>query len=144
MAKNIHWLAPATMLGSLAAGIALAIGHHIFYSHLAGQEAPSGSYRLGIFAYSRQEANIQLGTAFAFLVKATLVVAVVTVYVQLFWCTILRQKTGEGTRLSHIDTAFSVIDNVFDLLWVKVWLKRPFLMLLAIIAWSVTIKISCS
>ena len=123
------------MLGSLAAGISLAIGHHILYSRLAGHEAPSGNYAFGIFTYSRQEANIQFGTALAFLVKAALVLAVATAYIQLFWRNVLQRKADRGTPLSHIDTAFSVMGNIVDLFRVGVWWRCPIALLLALIAW---------
>ena len=135
MAKGVHWVAPATMLGSLAAGVLFAAGHHIFYHSLAGQEAPSGNYTVGSLTFSKQEANITLGIALAFLVKAALAIAVVTAYIQLFWQAVLRRKPDRGTPLSHLNVTWSVTSNFFDLLRVDVWWTRPFSLLLAIIAW---------
>lgn len=135
MAKMIHWLVPATMLGSLVAGVFFAVGHHYFYFSLAGHEAPLGDYHLGMFTYSKQEANIQIGTALAFLAKAALAVAIVTAYVQLFWHTTLHLGVEHGLPLGHLDVSFSVTDNIISLFRLDVWLKRPFSMLLALVAW---------
>ena len=48
MARLSQWIAPATILGFLVAGVALALGHHFFYKNLAGQEAPTDNYPIDV------------------------------------------------------------------------------------------------
>lgn len=84
--KEINWLAPASMMGALLAGVLFAVGHHLFYQVLAGKTARTAT-RFSFLGLdiSRQEASIAIGTALAFLTKGCLVYAVVAAYIQAFW-----------------------------------------------------------
>lgn len=62
--KRAHWAVPMTLLSSFAAGVALAIDHHYFYSTLRGQVVDEST---------TQQYNISIGTAFSLLVQAALV-----------------------------------------------------------------------
>jgi hypothetical protein len=135
--KNIHWLAPVSMLGALAAGTLTAGGHHLFYSHLDGREASSGN----IFGspISRQEANIAIGTAFAFLVKSSLVFALSIAFAQLFW----REAKYAVTTptLARLDSMYSTMYNIFGLCSVPMWFRYPLLALVGASAWYVSCTI---
>ena len=135
MAKNanIHWQAPTTVVLALAAGVLFAAGHHLFYKSLDGTPAANIGYNILGSQVSPQQLNIAGGTAFAFLVKACLVTALATAYVQLFWRAMLR-KSREVT-LERLDTTFSALSNVHYLLKLWIWWRYPVLFLLALIAW---------
>ncbi|KAK3675115.1 hypothetical protein LTR78_005049 [Recurvomyces mirabilis] len=121
------------MLLALTCGALLATGHHLFYLSLAGEVAPTGSYNLAGATVSKQQFNTAAGTAFAFLVKAMLALAVTVAYTQTFWRAL--QVSHKGLKLPSIDTMHGVLANAADLFKVHVWWKRPLLLLLAIIAW---------
>lgn len=48
--RHIYWVTPAIILGPFVLAIALAVGHHCFYGHLAGQVAPTGNYSIAVAA----------------------------------------------------------------------------------------------
>jgi hypothetical protein len=130
---GIPWQAPAAIIVSLAAGISFAIGHHLFYNHLHGQEARPTGYKILGSDISPQQLNVAIGTAFAFLVKASLVTALSTAYLQLLWRALLR--AARGSKLGDLDTCFSALNNIISLGKVWVWWRLPLLFLLAVVAW---------
>jgi len=115
------------MILTLIGGIALAIGHHLFYNSLAGKPV-EGNYSIqdGKWGVSKQQINSGIGTAFAFLIKAFLAVAVSTAYLQVVWRAVKRQETP----LATIDTLFSAPGSVMAFLGVSVWFKYPILLFL--------------
>ena len=131
----IYWQSPTVIFSTLIAGILFAIEHHIFDSSLAGKEAPSGNYNFDGFDYSKQQANVQAGTAFAFLVQACLAASVVTSYAQLFWRTTISPGARRSTTLDRLDIAHGVTSNVFFLFRPSVWNRRPGAFALALMAW---------
>ena len=131
---HIHWLAPTSMLATFIAGTLLATGHHLFYQRLDGTEAPTGDYDIASSHYSKQQLNIQIGTAFAFLVKASLVFSISIAYVQVFWSRFCSLRQVRPT-LRRIDTAFSALGNLLALFNFRVWLWDPILLSLATLAW---------
>lgn len=74
--SNIYWRAPASILLTFLVGLAFALGHHYFYRSLDGMGVSTAAFD--------QEYNIGIGTAFAFLVRACLVIAVGDTYWQVF------------------------------------------------------------
>lgn len=132
--KAIHWVTPTTMVTAFLFGCILSFGHHLFYSKLAGTTAPTGYYyAIHRTKISKQELNTAIGTAFAFLVKAMLALAVSTAYVQAFWHSAKASKKGQP--LSTLDTTFSILGNVVGFAKIHVWVKYPSLLFLAVIAW---------
>lgn len=132
------WLrvtAPAFMVLSLFTGILLAIGHHLFYSSLDGTQVHSGVYRIAGTNVSPQQYNIAVGTTFAFLVKASLTLAVSIAYTQAFWRA--AKASEKGRQLSTLDTLYSALDNALAFFQVHIWIKFPLLLLIAIIVWYV-------
>lgn len=135
MARKIHWLAPSTAVGSLTAGLLFMVGHHLFYKSIHNTPVSNGDV-FG-FEISQQQANIAIGTAFALLAKASLVVAVSVTTVQLFWHTILARGKNDVPTLERVDALHSVLDNAFEMFNVKSWISHPVLMLIAGLAWYV-------
>jgi hypothetical protein len=130
------WLwssSPVLMTAAVFAGVLFALGHHLFYASLNGTNAPTGAYRFAGSAIPKQRFNIAVGTAFAFLTKAALAVAVWIAYTQVYWRS--ARTTPEGQRLSTMDVTYSVMTNAFELLHVRVWVRYPVMLFLAIIAW---------
>ena len=127
--KSIHWKAYTIMLASLLSGILLALGHHLFYSNLNGNPVVATEHVLK--GVTQQQLNITIGTLFAFLVKAFLVVAVSTAYTQIVWSAIKKR----ATKLTTIDTMFQVTSNIWSFLSFSIWWKYPLLLLLACTVW---------
>ena len=130
---KIHWLAPTAMLVALVCAAFLALGHHYFYASLENRPTPAGSYHVVGRTISKQQLNIAVGSAFAFLVKASLAVAVATSYMQTFWRAMKRMKNPP--TLVELDCTFSALGNLMSLLKVKHWWRHPMLLLLVIIGW---------
>lgn len=133
--NHIHWLAPTSMLAAFLTGTLLALGHHLFYQHLDGEKVPADDYSIGSSHYSKQQMNIQIGTAFSFLVKAFLVVSVSVAYAQVFWWSFSNSHQGKLPTLNRIDTAFSALGNVLALFNLPVWLSHRVLFSLTTLTW---------
>ncbi|KAK4890403.1 hypothetical protein LTR27_010931 [Elasticomyces elasticus] len=132
--KRIHWRAPTSMAAALICGIALSLGHHFFYATLDGQLTPIGSYHVVGKSMSKQQFNTAIGTAFAFLVKAALTVAITIGYIQVFWWTV--NKAKKGSTLAELDT-ISALGNLVSLFDVANWWRHPLLFGLALIFWCI-------
>lgn len=131
--RGIHWLAPASATGALVAGLLLTVGHHLFYQSL--HETPVCENAFFYRQVSQQQINIAIGTAFAFLAKACMVLAVSIAFVQIFWYA-TSQRTGDDfPTLERIDAVYSVLDNAIEMFNVKLWYNYPLLMLIAALAW---------
>lgn len=130
------WSAEALRQCASFTGVLLATGHHLFYSNLAGSNAPTGAYNIGGTDISKQQFNTAVGTTFAFLVKASLTLAVSIAYTQAFWHS--AKGSQKGRQLSTLDTMYSALSNILNFFQVHVWVKYPLLLLLAVIVWSVS------
>jgi hypothetical protein len=129
MARNvhgIHWLAPTTILVSFVAGIGLAVGHHFFYYSLHNQPT----------ADSSQQYNNAIGTAFSFLVRAALVIAISTTYWQVFWKTL-----HHDLPLSTIDSLAGILGSLQEFLSLETLKASPLLVALALLAWLVPVAV---
>ena len=137
MAKfsSLHWLAPATMLGALITGILFAVGHHVFYQSLDKTPVSTNAFTLFGSTISTQEANIAVGTALAFLVKASLGLAISIAFVQIFWQSARAHNGAQPPTLGQLDSAFCAMDNIFTMFNLRLWWKYPLLLLLALMAW---------
>jgi hypothetical protein len=128
---KVHWRAPTFMIASLLVGVAFAIGHHEFYRSLHHTEVRSASYEfVAGWEITAQQLNTAGGTAFAFAVKASLVFAVSTAYVQLLF----RAIAKVGHRVAHIDSWFSGLGDITSLFAVTTW-KQPLLAVVALTVW---------
>ena len=131
---TVSWLVPTTTLAALLTGILAAVGHHCFYESLAGTVAPppNEGYKVWNVRLSKQQINNTAGTAFAFLFKAALSVALSTTYSQLFWKALLHSSSRAS--LSTVDTAFSAAGNPMSLLRFWLWWRYPLLFSLALVS----------
>lgn len=129
--QRIHWLAPATVLFALTAGILFALGHHLFYAGLNGKEVQSDHLDFLGTHVSKQQFNITVGTIFSYLVNFFLGTALATAYAQVFWRALLKSHA----TLETWDTAFSANANIFFLGKVWIWWQFPLLFVVLVVAW---------
>lgn len=92
---HIHWTTPALIACLFVAGVAAAIGHHIFYEWLNGKPATD------------QLKMIRYGTALAFFVKSTLVGTAIMCNRQRIW----RTFRVKAMTIDGIDGLFSAPDD---------------------------------
>ena len=133
--RHIHWAVPTTCLAGLIAGVLFALGHHLFYSSLAGNAAADGQFTILGSKVPRQQINIAGGTAFAFLVNFCLGSAMTTAFFQVFW----RDMLQRTTTLEILDATSSVISDLSQFIKLRLWAHHLLLLLLAIIAWLIPI-----
>lgn len=128
----------ASMAGALIVGAALAIGHHLFYHHLAGQRPPDSVYATfgRSVGLTGQQFNLAVGSTFAFLIKAFLGLAISIAHDQATWRTI----RAHPTRAAIIDGTFAARSNLLDFLDLRLWRRSAFTMLLALVYWYVLFK----
>lgn len=130
---DIHWFVPTMMVGGLVTGTLLSIGHHLFYRNLDHNPVSDGAFLNS--PVSKQQANIAIGTAFAFMVKASLVFAVGLAFIQIFWAGNYGRGTTKPPNLGSLDTAYGAYNNFWALFNVLLWWRRPFLLAVASMAW---------
>lgn len=138
-ASGMHWYAPAVMLVAIFAGFFCALGHHLFYSSLAGTTAPTGQFEIVGASFSTQQLNTAIGTAFGFLVKSLLTITIWVAFVQTFWRGVRTSLTGP--TLDSLDNAFSAMSNILRLFKFRVWKGFLIPLLLAAIAWYTARKL---
>jgi hypothetical protein len=110
------------MTGSLLSGVAIAIGHHLFYDYLNNRIVQS---------QNQQEWFLRIGTGMAFLVRTLLSASIGIAYVQILWRT-LRSKS---VTIHGIDSLFGVSHNPWDFTTLELWTAAPALTIVAVIAW---------
>lgn len=121
--RRPHWRVPTVIALSYIAGVAFAVGHHLFYQSLDAK--PVDGHALS------QQINTAIGTAFAFLVRSSLVIAVGTVYWQFFWKTLARKSL----TILHVDSLAGALTSVFDLLDFRALRCCRLLGFLALLSW---------
>lgn len=92
---HVHWTTPAIIISLFLAGVAAAVGHHLFYAHLNGHPA------------TEQLKMIRYGTAMAFFVKSTLVGTVIMCNRQRIW----RTFRTRAMTINGIDGLFSATED---------------------------------
>lgn len=117
-----HNLALILMTGSLLAGLALAIGHHLFYDYLNDRIVES---------QNQQEWFLRIGTGMAFLVRALLSAAVGIAYTQILW----RTLRSRSITLGGINSLFGVSHTAWNFTNSELWTAAPGLAVVAIVAW---------
>jgi hypothetical protein len=123
------------MLGALLTGAILAVGHHLFYQSLDGTAASVETYSVLGANISKQELNIAVGTALAFLVKASLVFSISISSIQLFWREAKFSRPTRPMTLARLDYLYAALENIVTLCNVSLWWKFPLLLLIALVAW---------
>ena len=126
------------MLGALLTGSTLAVGHHLFYQSLDGTAASANTYLVLGASISYQELNIAVGTALAFLVKASLVFSVSISFIQLFWRGAKFSRPTRPITLARLDDLYSALGNMLTLCNVLLWWRFPLVLLPALVAWYVS------
>ena len=121
--KTRSWRAPATIMVSLVLGVGLALAHHLMCDSLSGRPVNEVSIS--------QPWISRFSTAFAFLVKTTLAIAVGTAYTQRQWLSFQR----DSFRTADVDALTSVLGNIFSFFSTFVWLRYPLLSLTALVSW---------
>jgi hypothetical protein len=127
--SDVHWKAPCTILVTYLAGLIFAIGHHLFYVSLDGKVVDAENRHFG------QQINIAIGTAFAFLVRASLIGTIGATYWQVFWGKILRE--GKSLPLAHLDSLAGLLGSVYEFSNVQAISRNQGLALLAVLSWLV-------
>jgi hypothetical protein len=123
------------MLGAFASGTLLAVTHDQFYNNLDKKAAPIDKYVVGDFAFSKQQMNLNIGSALAFLVKVCLVLAASVAYVQVFWKTTHKLSCNGGVALSKVDSMQLACQNMLEFLTPSIWRSAPYLILVALTVW---------
>lgn len=113
------------MTTTMAIGTASAIAQHVVFRHYDYQAVRSSTEQKWIG---------RVGTGLAFLCKTLLATACNTAYVQYLWM-LARVRPAS---VSSLDAMYDVLSNALSFSQLAVWTKRPFLLLIAIISWSVT------
>lgn len=125
--RHIHWRSPTIISVAFFAALAFAVGHHEFYANLDNKVVDTDDR---LFS---QQVNIAIGNAFALLFRAALVIALATVYWQIFWTALLRQR--KAVAISHIDALAGALTSLFDLLHLRALLRQKTLLALAVLTW---------
>jgi hypothetical protein len=128
-----RWTASTIMTLALITGALCAIGHHLFYACLHGSSVRVNPYQILGKYLPTQVLNVAVGTAFAFLVRAFLTIAISTAYVQVIWRSVRRMK--EYPTVGELDWAHAVLGNVFNLFNLACSRRFPWLLSTAIIFW---------
>ncbi|QDS72737.1 hypothetical protein FKW77_003922 [Venturia effusa] len=127
--QGIHWKAPSIMISSLLLGLAFILGHHFFYQSL--HHTPTGG------AVFEQQINTGIGTAFAFIVRMFLVIAIGTAYWQLFW----HQVKARPTPVAQLDTMSSILGSVLEFFSIRTMVRFPLMAFMAAIIWLIPLAV---
>ena len=133
---HIHWFAPSLMIASLITGTIFALCHHLFYASLHRKHASTSLEGYNVLGthVSIQQFNTAVGTAFAFLVRSCLMFSISFAYFQIFIWSVGRHGT-KGTTLVHLDVMTSALQDLMSLVSFRTWWRRPWLWVLAVVAW---------
>lgn len=123
------------MIMSLIAAATFSLGHHLYYSSLAGKTSPTGYLHIAGHSISQQQFHLSIGNTFAYIVKMFLSLAVTTAYLQAFWYFV--KNVQKSATLSELDSVYSVLSNVLELFRIKAWRTFPVLLLFAFMSWYV-------
>lgn len=130
---RIRWVTPSWMVASLAIGVLFALGHDLFYQSLHGKAATDSAFTLAGSEVPQQQFNLAVGTALAFLVKASLVSAVSLAYLQAVWRA--ARSSSRPITLGNMDVFMWALVDALALVNFSTWLRWPLLFLIAVIAW---------
>lgn len=119
---RLHWQAPTTMISSLLLGLLFAIGHDRYYHHYDRREVESSL---------EQTVIVNVGTAFAFMVKMFFAISTATVFSQQIWLS-LRCR---AESINDIDTLFDILKNVLYFMKINLWTRHWVLAIIALITW---------
>lgn len=129
MGSEIHWQAPVTIVVTFILGLLFAIAHHVFYDNLNGKLVIADDR---LFS---QQINIAIGTAFAFLFRASLSVSIAVTYWQVFWGQVLRK--GKAFPVAHLDSLAGLLASIFEFTNIRALSSAQGLALLASLSWLI-------
>jgi len=115
------------MIGLTLLAVLAAIGHHLFYVYLDGKQVSQVKIP--------QAWVIRVGTAFAYLFKASLVAAVGIAFCQRFWYSARRSSL----QIRSLDAMFGVLINPLKFFNADLLLRTKVLFIMAVIAWILPI-----
>ncbi|KAI9794015.1 MAG: hypothetical protein M1816_006640 [Peltula sp. TS41687] len=124
---GIYWRTPSTMAALFVCGIAFALGHHLYYDRLDGQQNINGD---------SQEWAIRIGTALSFLAKASLCAAAAMAYKQYSW---LRMRNRPIT-IGGIDSIQGALTDFSALMNGDMLIQSKMTTLLAILIWLIPLS----
>lgn len=119
---GIVWHAPALMLLYGIGGLAIAIGHHIYFASLHGTQAASSV---------RQQWPTAIGTASSFLVVTLLRAANCAAYTQYIWSLVRRRSY----KLSTLDKMFALTTEPIGLLGWEIIKHAKIALFVALFCW---------
>jgi hypothetical protein len=131
--RDVHWLVPVSMVGSLLVGVLFAVGHHLFYNSLGGTVPPQSMHRVAGLHISGQALNLAIGTTFAFLTRSCLTFAMASSYTQLAWHAV--KRSSRPSTVSDIDNVTSALRNLLVIFNIFAWIKWPLILLVALLSW---------
>lgn len=134
--SQIYRTAPTLMVASLIVGTLFALGHHLFYAGLDRKHAPTSLEGYDVLGtnVSIQQFNIAVGTAFAFFVRACLMLSISIAYFQILIWSVGKHGT-KGTKLVDLDVLTSALQDLVSLASFRSWRGRPWLWVLAVVTW---------
>lgn len=123
---GIHWRTPSTMAILFLCGIIFALGHHFYYNSLDGE------FNTG---RDSQEWAIRIGTALAFLARASLDSAAAMAYMQYSWLRLRKRPTTIG----GVDSILGALTDFSALVDMNKFRQSKMSSLLAILVWYVNL-----
>lgn len=129
---GIHWRAPAVMLLSFVVAVGIAIGHHLFYASLDGQEVVTHEMSIVGLQTTRQQVNIFIGTLLAFLFKAAIAIAASTAYMQIFFRIVVGQ---DECKMGKLDNMFSGSKDLLSFAYLVTYYRYTLLAVMALTIW---------
>ncbi|KAI0380440.1 hypothetical protein F5Y04DRAFT_271432 [Hypomontagnella monticulosa] len=108
------------MVAQLFLGLFGALGHHLYYQRLDGQQAIDPQW------------PTRFGTALSFFVKAVLISSVEIAYKQQAWVVVKRQSL----KVSTLDALFAATHNPFGFMRPEFLLKAPVSVAIAALVWA--------
>ncbi|KAF7198631.1 hypothetical protein HII31_00370 [Pseudocercospora fuligena] len=119
------------MITALVLSIGLAAGHHAFYESLRGTQLSSEPFKFAGLQASQQQFSTTVGTAFAFLFKASVVLAASAAYMQLFFRTLHSGSYSIGT----LDNWYSSLSDISCFFCASTYYRHWALAFVALTTW---------
>ncbi|KAK3988799.1 hypothetical protein QBC44DRAFT_397347 [Cladorrhinum sp. PSN332] len=134
---GIHWQAPTSMITFFVAGLAAAIGHHVFYSSLHDKVVVETNSRWDLEAVrDGQEWKIRFGTALAFLTQSLFAEAIDGAFQQTIWVA-AREK---AISIEGLDAMFSAGGTIWSFFKFEFIRKASLGALLGLLKWLIPLS----
>jgi hypothetical protein len=120
--SRFHWHTPAIMISTLLLGLLFAIGHDRYYHYYNCRPVRSSL---------EQTMIINVGTAFAFMVKMFFAISTATVFSQQIWLSL----RGRAEKIHDLDSLFDILGNVLQFGKITLWARHWVLAMIALVTW---------